>query len=183
MRRFSCLLVLLALLAPRLFGQTIATLRTGDVFDMRLSGMPAEFAQEFTLQYTVGQDGTINVPLVGEIKAAGLTATQLERTIQNRLMGEKIFKQPTVIINIAPVARIVSVSGGVRQPQRLQWSPDLTLTSAIGNCGGLDEFSNGKGIRVIRESKVAGTYSWRDLQKDPSLDPKLLPGDQVTVPQ
>ncbi len=183
MRRILCLAFILALLTPRLFSQAIATLRTGDVFDMRLSGMPAEFAQEFALQYTVGQDGTVNVPLVGEIKAAGLTGTQLERTIQNRLMGEKIFKQPTVIINIAPVARIVSVSGGVRQPQRLQWSPDLTLTSAIGNAGGLDEFSNGKGIRIIRESKVIGPFNWRDLERDPGLDPKLLPGDQVTVPR
>src|SRR5688572_12165054 len=109
MRRTICIAALLALLIPRLFAQTVATLRTGDVFDMRLSGMPPEYAAEYALQYTVGQDGTVNVPGIGEIKAAGLTATQLERTIQNRLMGEKIFKQPTVIINIASVARYVSV--------------------------------------------------------------------------
>ena len=78
MRRLSTLLVvLLALLAPRVFGQQIATLRTGDMFDMRLSGMPAESAAEFSLQFTVGQDGTVNVPLIGEMKAVGLTATQL----------------------------------------------------------------------------------------------------------
>ncbi len=183
MRRLLCLTVLLALLTPRLSAQTIATLRTGDVFDMRLSGMPAEYAQEFALQYTVGQDGTINVPLVGEVRAVGLTSTQLERTIQNRLMGEKIFKQPTVIINVAAVQRFVSVSGGVRQPQRLQWSPDLTLTSAVGNAGGLDEFSKGKGIRIIREGRVLGTFNWKDLERDPGGDPKLLPGDQVTVPR
>lgn len=183
MRRFLYLALLLALLTPRLFAQAYATLRTGDVFDMRLSGMPAEFAQEFALQYTVGQGGTVNVPLVGEIQASGLTATQLERTIQNRLMAEKVFTQPTVIINVAAVQRIVSVNGGVRQPQRLQWSPDMTLVSAIGNCGGLDEFSNGKGIRIIREGRVAGMFNWKDLERDPSIDPKLLPGDLVTVPR
>lgn len=183
MRRLILLLAFLALIAPRMHAQGVATLRAGDVFDMRLGGMPAEYAQEFSLQYTVGPDGTINVPLVGEIKAAGLTSTQLERTIQNRLMAEKIFKQPTVIISIAQVTRAVSISGGVRQPQRLQWTSDLTLTSAIGNCGGLGEFSNGKGIRIIRDRQVAGTYNWKDLQKSPENDPKLLPGDQVTVPE
>lgn len=183
MRRFICLITSLALLGSHLSAQTFATLRTGDVFDMRLSGMPAEYAQEFALQYTVGQDGTVNIPLVGEVRATGLTSTQLERTIQNRLMAEKIFKQPTVIINVAAVQRFVSVSGGVRQPQRLQWSPDLTLTSAIGNAGGLDEFSNGKGIRIIREGRAIGQFNWRDLERDPGIDPKLLPGDQVTVPR
>jgi polysaccharide export outer membrane protein len=183
MRRIFCLVVLLALLAPRLFGQAIATLRTGDMLDMRLGGMPADYAAEFALQYTVGQDGTINVPMIGEIKAAGMTSTQLERTIQNRLMAEKIFTRPTVIISIANVARYVSVSGGVRAPQRLPWNTDLTLSSAIGNCGGLGDFSNGKGIRIIREAKVFGLFNLKEIQKDPAKDPKLLPGDQVVVPE
>jgi len=182
MRRILYLIVLLAVLTPRLFGQA-ATLRSGDILDMRLGGMPAEYAAEFSLQYTVGPDGTINVPSIGEIKASGLTATQLERTIQNRFMAEKIFTRPTVIISIATVARYVSVSGGVRAPQRLQWTPDLTLSSAIGNCGGTGDFSNGKNIRIIREAKVFGAFNLKDLQKDPAKDPKLLPGDQVFVPE
>src|ERR1043165_2535811 len=121
MRQLPCIFALLAFLAPRLCGQAIATLRSGDVLEMRLSGMPQEYANEFTLQYTVGQDGTINVPLIGEVKATGRTSTQLERAVQTRLVQDKIFTQPTVIINIAPTARFVSVSGGVRAPQRLQW--------------------------------------------------------------
>jgi polysaccharide export outer membrane protein len=181
MRRFLSLLLLLALLAPRLFGQAVATLRTGDIFDMRLGGMPAEYAQEFALQYTVGQDGTVNIPLIGEIKAAGLTSTQLERTIQNRFMGEKIFTRPAVIISIASVARFVSVSGGVRAPQRLQWNPDLSLSSAIGNCQGLSDFGSPKGIRIVREGKVFGVFNLKEIQGDPARDPKLLPGDQVMV--
>ena len=64
-RLVTLVLAIVAIIAPRLTAQTFATLRAGDVFDMRLSGMPVEFAQEFTLQYTVGQDGTVNVPLTG----------------------------------------------------------------------------------------------------------------------
>jgi polysaccharide export outer membrane protein len=151
------------------------------MFDMRLGGMPAEYAQEFALQFTVGQDGSVNIPLIGEIKAAGLTGSQLERTIQNRLMAEKIFTRPTVIISIAQVARFVSVSGGVRAPQRLQWNPDLSLSSAIGNSGGLSDFGSPKGIRIVREGKVVGVFNLKDIQGDPAKDVKLLPGDQVLV--
>lgn len=169
------------MLTASAMAQAVAMLRPGDVFDMRLGGMPAEYAQEFSIQYTVGQDGTVNIPLIGEIKAAGLTSTQLERTIQNRFMGEKIFTKPTVIIGIAQVARFVSVSGGVRAPQRLQWNADITLSSAIGNCQGISDFGNPKGIRIVREGKIFGTYNLKDIQAAPENDPKLLPGDQVVV--
>ncbi|MEP6673142.1 MAG: polysaccharide biosynthesis/export family protein [Chthoniobacter sp.] len=162
-------------------GGSIATLRTGDVFEMRLSGMPAEFAADFNLQFTIGQEGTVNVPLIGEVKAVGMTASQLERAIQGKLLADKIFTRPTVLINIAQATRYVSISGGIRAPQRLSWSSDLTLSSAIGNCGGLSDFGSGKGVRIIREGKVAGAFDLKEISKDPSRDPKLLPGDQVIV--
>jgi polysaccharide export outer membrane protein len=162
-------------------GGSIATLRTGDIFDMRLSGMPAEFAGDFNLQYTIGQEGTVSVPLIGELRAAGLTPTQLERSVESKLVGGKIFTHPTVLIAVAQATRYVSISGGVRQPQRLSWSTDLTLSSAIGNCQGLSDFGSGKGIRIIREGKIFGAFNLPELQKDPSKDPKLLPGDQVVV--
>jgi protein involved in polysaccharide export with SLBB domain len=96
-------------------------------------------------------------------------------------MADKIFTHPTVLVSIAQATRYVSISGGVRQPQRLSWSADLTLSSAIGNCAGLSDFGSPKGIRIIREGKIVGMYNLTELQKDPSKDPKLLPGDQVLV--
>jgi len=181
MRRSLALLVLAVCAASQAFAQTVATLRTGDIFDMRLSGMPAEFAADFAAQYTVNSEGTVNVPLIGEMKAAGLTAAQLERSIQTKLVAEKIFTRPTVLVNIAQSNRYVSISGGVRAPQRLLWSSDLTLSSGIGNCGGLGDFGNPKGIKIIREGKISGVFNLKDLQADPAKDPKLLPGDQVVV--
>ena len=161
--------------------QTAPVLRVGDVFEMRLSGMPQDLAAEFAIQYTVGQDGTANIPLIGEMKAGGLTTNQIEREVQAKLISEKIFTHPTAVITMGGAARFVSIGGGVRAPQRLQWSPDLTLHMAIENVGGLDDFGNKKGVRLIRDGKIIQTYDLRVLEKDPSKDPKLLPGDQVYV--
>jgi len=183
MRQISCLFVLFALLTPNLFGEGAAPFRKGDVFEMRVSGMPLEDAQQFAQQYTVGPDGTINVPLIGEIKALGLTTTELERTLQNRFVAGKIFTQPTVIISPIQGARMVTVIGGVRNPGRLPWNPDLTLTTAIGQSGGPGEFPDLKKVRIIRDSKIIGTFSVPQINKNPALDPKLLPGDQVVVPE
>jgi protein involved in polysaccharide export with SLBB domain len=167
--------------APQGVPQTVPLIRIGDVFEMRLSGMPQDLAAEFAIQYTVGQDGTANIPLIGEMKVSGLSANQAEREIQTKLVSEKIFTHPTVVITIGGAARFVSVGGGVRAPQRLQWSQDLTLHTAIENVGGLDDFGNKKGVRLIRDGKIIQTYNLKDLEKDPSKDPKLMPGDQVYV--
>jgi polysaccharide export outer membrane protein len=181
MRRiFVLCFVLLLGAAVHLHAQS-ATLRTGDIFELRLSGMPAEYATDFNLQYTVGGDGSINVPLIGEFKVAGLTPSEVEHNIQNKFIQDKIFTHPTVLISVAPSTRYVSISGGVRQPNRLPWSADLTLGSAIGSCGGLGDFGSPKGIKLIRDGKIAGLFDLRLLQKDPSKDPKLLPGDQILV--
>lgn len=180
MRLLLPLLTLAALTADSL-AQGMATLRPGDVFEMRLGGMSAEFAQEFNTQYTVGQEGRVNFPLIGETQAVGLTPLQLQTAIQNKLISEKIFTRPSVNINVVQNLRTVTIGGQVRQPGRQQWAADLTLSAAIDGAGGLGEWGSKKGVRLIREGKVQ-IYDLRKFEKDPSLDPKLLPGDQVVVP-
>lgn len=184
MRQISLLLALLALLMPELrAAEAQATLRPGDIFEMRLTGMPADVVQDIALvQHTVGPEGTVNIPLIGKVKAVGLNATQLADAIEAKYIADKIFTKPTVIISVRQGERFVSVSGGVRAPQRVPWSADMTLSSAIGNCGGLSDFGSPKGIKLVREGKIVGIYNLKEIEKDPARDPKLLPGDQVTVP-
>jgi len=181
MRTAFALAVFLIVSIPPLRAEVVATLRAGDVFEMRLGGVPQESAAEFALAYTIDQGGTINVPLIGEVKAAGLRPAELERVIQTKLVAGQFFTKPTVLVNVAPATRFMSLTGGVQRPQRLAWSPDATLSSAIGECGGLSDFGKGNGIRVIREGKVVGVYDLKEIQKYPAKDPKLLPGDQVIV--
>ena len=183
MRLPIALAVALAFSALPLCAEVVATLRAGDVFEMRLGGVPQESAVEFAVPYTIDQDGTINVPLIGEVKAAGLRPAELERLIQNKLVAGQFFTKPTVLVNVTPGNRFVSLTGGVQRPQRLSWNADTTLSSAIGECGGLNDFASGKGIRIIREGKVIGSYNYKEIQKAPSKAPKLLPGDQVIVPE
>ncbi|MEA3213018.1 MAG: polysaccharide biosynthesis/export protein VpsN [Chthoniobacter sp.] len=180
MRLFLLPLLMLSSFIADGWSQTIATLRSGDIFEMRLGGVPAEFAQDFNSQYTVSQEGSINVPLIGEMRAVGLTPTQLEKSLQTKLVAEKLFTHPAVSINLVQNNRYISVGGGVKQPGRQLWSTDLTLNSAINNAGGLDDFASPKGIRLIRENQVT-LFNIKDIEKNPASDPKLLPGDQVIV--
>lgn len=163
-----------------------APIRPGDVFDMRVTGIPPDVATGdgvAALQYAIGQDGVISIPLIGKMKITGLTSSQAEDQIQAKFVANKIYTNPVVIINVqqAPVQRSVTITGGVRAPGKQQWASDLTLSSAIGSAGGLSDFGSPKGVRVIRNGQVFGTYDLREVNKDPSKDVKLLAGDQVII--
>jgi polysaccharide export outer membrane protein len=176
-------LLLLSLVGARLDAQTaMVTLRPGDTFEMRLGAVPLDLAPEFNTSYNVSQEGTVNIPLIGEMRVAGLTPPQLEKSIQNKLIAEKLFTHPSVNINPTPNSRFVTIGGGVRAPQRMAWSPDLTLMSAIQVAGGLGDWGSYNKIRLIRNGQQQ-VIDGRKFVKDPSLDPKLMPGDQVIVPQ
>jgi protein involved in polysaccharide export with SLBB domain len=110
-----------------------ATLRAGDTFEVSLGGVPPESAdaQSFNKPHTVGADGTVNLPYVGIIRAAGLTQSQIEKVIERRLIEEKIFRWPTITLNVPERARLITVGGKVRVPQRTYWSADTALISAL----------------------------------------------------
>src|SRR4051794_14508217 len=110
-----------------------AVLRNGDIFELRLSGMPDEYGREYSLQYTVGDNGEVSfAQLSSPIKAANMSTTQLERAIEKRLVAEKIFTNPTAVVMLQPSSRFVTVGGGgVRAPNSVPWAPDMTLSVAI----------------------------------------------------
>jgi polysaccharide export outer membrane protein len=149
------------------------------MFTLRLTGMPAEYAMAYALDFTIGGDGFVNIPLGGQVRAAGLTQSQLERAIERKLIDEKIFRWPTATINVSPSARFVTIGGNVRQPNRLMWSADLTLLSSLSACGGPSDFG-GDRINLIRSGQVA-SYSYKKLKRNPADDPPLHPGDQVDL--
>jgi protein involved in polysaccharide export with SLBB domain len=183
MLRLLIILLLVLLGGAPLGAQTaLVTLRPGDTFEMRLGAVPVELAQEFNTSYSVSQEGTVNIPLIGQTRVGGLTPPQIEKAIQNKLIADKLFTHPSVNIIPTPNSRFISVGGGVRAPQRLAWTNDLTLRSAVDLAGGYSDWGSPKGIRLIRNGQQT-VYDARKFDKDPTLDPKLLPGDQIIVPQ
>lgn len=156
-----------------------AAFRPGESFLLRMSGMPLEDAASYALEFTIGGDGFVNIPLGGQVRAAGLTQSQLERAIERRLVEQKIFRWPTATINVPNAARFVTIGGTVRNPSRQLWSPDLTITSAISMCSGPGDFASDK-VNLIRSGTIT-QYRLKKLKANPANDPRLLPGDQVEL--
>jgi len=65
-------------------------------------------------QYIVGPSGTLAVPLVGDVTAAGLTTTQLEKVIGDRLKQRLgMIESPDTAVEIAGEWRRLCVEGPV----------------------------------------------------------------------
>jgi polysaccharide export outer membrane protein len=174
----SLLLCLTALFSALITSRADNRLADGDVFRMTLSGAPREFTQEFELEHTV-DEGSVNIPNVGRVRVAGLSASQAAAAIEKRLRDEKIFTNPTVVINIATGQRFIIIGGPVRNPGRVQWAANMTLTMAIAAASGPGEYAEDK-VRVKRGTQIQ-EFSRKAIKKDPSLDPKILPGDFIEL--
>jgi protein involved in polysaccharide export with SLBB domain len=176
MRSFLCSLIALLLAAAA--AQAQQRIREGDVLRMAVGGAPREFTQDLELEYTV-DDGTINVPMIGRVRAAGLTTSALSGAIEQRLKSEKIFTNPSVVINPMRQQSSVVIGGAVRAPQRVQWSQDMTLSQAVAAGGGPSEWAKDT-IRLVRGGK-AQIFSRKKIAKEPNTDPAVLPNDYIEV--
>ncbi len=176
-RIFSILFTVIAFGSLRLHADN--RFRNGDIFEMRVSGPPDELTREFSVTLVV-DEGSVNVPMIGRIAAAGMSGTQLAITIERQLREAKIFTVANV--NITPVRdanpqRTILVSGAVKAQGRQAWTQDLTLMGAIAVAGGASEFRK-DGIKIIRGGR-ATSYSWKAISKNPASDPKVEVGDTI----
>ena len=78
--------------------------------------------------------------------------------------------------------KFVSVTGGVRAPQRIPWSPSLTLLSAIDACGGVIPGAAPRKVRIVRGSERI-LITMRPILQKQEPDPKLQAGDMIEVPE
>jgi polysaccharide export outer membrane protein len=109
--------------------------------------------------------GYINLPMIGQIQAGGLTVAQLESSIAHEL--EKFVKQPQVTIMVSDYrSQPVSVMGAVRSPGVVQLRGAKNIVEVISLAGGLSPDA-GNTLTVTREIK-RGKLPLSTVSEDPS---------------
>src|SRR6185436_1546395 len=96
------------------FGQ--ATLRIGDPIELKIGGVPQDEQIQVNNTYVVDSSGSVNLPYINKVHAAGLAPGQLAREVENAYRANKIYTNPNVTIIMQPAARFVNVGGAVRLP-------------------------------------------------------------------
>jgi len=128
--------------------------------------------------------GNIQMPLIGEIPAAGRSPSELAADIQQKLSMQYIV-DPQVVISVSEAAkRFVAVEGQVEQPGVYEIDREYTLLSAIAraesptNVAKLNEVVV---FRTINGERLAARFDLRDVRAGLAPDPQILGGDVIVV--
>ena len=136
----------------------LAQIQPGQAVQITIAGVPAEEKGRFELVYPVSEAGMINMPLLGQVRAAGLRGEQLSANLEARYKAAGIYTHPTfqVIDNDAKKIQMqtVVVGGFVRSPGPKPWTRTLTLYQAIQAAGGPTEFGSMRRVKLYRGKSV-----------------------------
>ena len=131
--------------------------------------------------YQVGQAGEIQMPVIGAVKAAGLTLTELNIALTQKLTD--YVKNPKLVIRYLQFN--INVLGEVRNPGTQHFQTDrVTIIDAIGSAGDLTDYGRRDNVKIIREENNRKVYYTVDLRnKNLFKSPVyvLHPGDIIYV--
>jgi len=154
-----------------LAGNATYKLSSGDIIRVTVYGEP-----DLSIEQTRLTDaGTFSYPFVGEVKAQGRTAAELERLLSNALQGGFLV-EPRVSVSVLEY-REFYISGEVKQPGGYKYQPGLNLRRAIALAGGLTERASTRRITIVRDI---------DPERKPvkvALDEAVRPGDTINIAQ
>ena len=145
--------------------------------------------ENLSVKARISAHGTINYPLLGTVRVAGLTITETENLLKERL-GHDYLVNPQVSVLVDQTNRRVFLLGQVRSPGAIEFPPDepLTLLQAIARAGGFTAIAASDRVSIIRseggtETKITVNVAAIIKSGDKSKDVELRPDDIVSVPE
>ena len=110
----------------------------------------------------VDAKGTVNLPLVGEVRIYGQTLDQAEQTIEEAYINGRFLRKPEVTVAVEEyAAREVSIQGQVKSPGRypLPVESSMSVVDLVTRAGGFTDTAQGTAVRVIlpRAPQAAAT--------------------------
>lgn len=175
----ACLMASLFLVAP-----AISQIEAGNSVQISIMGVPGEEKTKIDAIYPVSESGTVNLPFIGNVRAAGLRPETLAASIQNAYKSAQIYNHPTIqVISTREGAgvreQVIHVGGQVRKTGPVAFQKNLTIYQAVQAAGGATEFGSLKRVKLYRAGK---TQSY-DLTNPQFMRVPLQPDDTLEVPQ
>lgn len=114
-------------------------------------GRAVNYASSTLMPYLVDNDGYINMPIIGKLKVGGLTKSEAENLVTEKIrpyLAES--ENPVVTVTMASYS--VSVLGEVNRPGTFQVSREkITILEALAQAGDLTIYGVRDRVKLIRE--------------------------------
>jgi len=147
--------------------------------------------KELNTDSTIRPDGTITMPLVGDIKAVGLTPTELREKIKTSIAAfvklGSAGNEVTVAVRAWKSYRF-TIEGEVTKAGVFTADQYVTVAEALAMAGGLSRFARHDEIRLMRHNGKGEVrqipLDWDAIAsgKRPDMNIWVLPGDSIYVP-
>lgn len=124
--------------------------------------------------FTVDTIGNVQIPLIGNIRASGVTAKALAERIAEVLRRDSYMRDPRVAVEIQTF-RPFYVLGEVRQPGEFPYTVGMTVLGAVARAGGYD-YRARQGQVVLARMQGEEQKEYVATERTP-----ILPGDIVKV--
>lgn len=145
-------------------------------------------------EVAIRPDGTITLPLIGDVSAAGLTANVLAKRISERLT--EYVSSPVVTVQVKEVnSYFIYVLGTVVKPGKYPLKSYVNVMQGISLAGGFAPFANKNKIKVLRnvstgsegheeKHQIEIPVCYDDILKGTAVPGNfiLLSGDVIVVP-
>jgi len=151
----------------------------GDLLEITVFDTP-ELAQ----RARVSSEGTITMPLIGEITVRGLWPNELEKMIRSKLIDGHFLKDPQVNVFVAEYAgQVAYITGEVNKPGAYSLLRSHRLRDLISVAGGLT-LRAGNAVTIAHEGDAAQPSRVDLSDSDENHgNPEIMPGDNITVGQ
>lgn len=144
--------------------------------------------KELTQEVLVRPDGTISIPLAGQVDAGGLPVEQIEKNLTDAL-SKYMNDKPTVTVAVKDTRGYnVYVLGKVNKAGLFPINQPTDVMQALAMAGGLTPFAAENSIHILRRGKTgeqkAIPFRYSDVKSGDSLPTNILlqSGDVIVVP-
>ncbi|QKG72454.1 polysaccharide biosynthesis/export family protein [Erythrobacter mangrovi] len=155
-------------------------LQPGDVVSVQVYG-----EQELSVaEVSLDNAGMLNLPLIGGVRASGLTADELSESIEAVYAAEYV-RDPRVAVLVKKTQlRTIAVEGEVALPGVYPYAEGQTLLTALALARSTTEKAKLDEVMIFRtidDQRMAGRFDIRAIRGGRMPDVTLLPGDIVVV--
>lgn len=160
-----------------------STISAGRAIEIRIQGVPSTETTLINNTYPVSESGTIRMPFVGTVRAAGLSPQALAASIEAAYRSAEIYTHPTIQVFASTDETLqklrVTVGGQVQSPGPVEYVRGLTLYDAVQSAKGATPFGAMNRVSLIRGSQ----RKEYDLTQTKFMGIVVEPNDTIMVPQ
>jgi len=160
-----------------------------DVVSLSVNG-----ENDLDAQLRISGDGTINVPLIGNVRVAGLSLAAAERKIRETYIAEQIFILPQITLQVREYSKKeISMLGQFARQGKVELPAEssfLSIVDAVSAIGGFTRIAKSDSVRVTRKDPATGEEKNFTVNVERMISGRsneeifnVYPGDILFVPE